>query len=104
MNKMIRQGDVLLVPVNGVVIPESVKTSNMVILAEGEITGHAHKLIADKILSWDDFVVVQGDEPGSIQHEDHDPIPVPVVPAGIVFRVIHQHEYTIDEQWKPVID
>ena len=39
----IRQGDVLLVPVDNVA-PAAATTKVQVILAEGEITGHAHRL------------------------------------------------------------
>lgn len=100
----IRQGDVLLVPVE-VTPPANAKSTKSVVIAEGEITGHSHKLTAEQgILSWDDFVVVQGTENGQIQHEDHDPNPAAVVPAGVVFRVVHQREYTLSEQWERVRD
>ena len=102
--KPIRQGDVLLIPVD-VIPPSTAKTVNQVVLAEGEITGHNHKLTAEKgVLTWDDFVCVAGEDNGYLSHEDHDPIPAPVVPPGIVFRVVRQKEFTLDEQWTPVQD
>jgi len=102
--KQIRQGDILLVEVSELP-PKDADIKKRVILAEGEITGHAHKLTAEKgIVSWGDFVLVQGDEPGELHHEDHDPTPAAVIPAGITFKVIHQKEFTLDEQWVQVLD
>lgn len=101
---IIRQGDVLLVPVD-CTPPQNAKRLNAVILAEGEITGHNHTLTAEAgILRWQDFVVVQGDKPGILQHPDHDPEPAAVVEPGVVYRVVHQREYTLSEQWQQVRD
>lgn len=100
----IRQGDILLVPVNVELSPRAERVKSLV-LAEGEITGHNHTLTAEAgIIHWQDFVVVQGDAPGILQHPDHDPHPAPVVPPGVVFRVVHQREYTLAEQWQPIRD
>lgn len=101
----IRQGDVLLVPVEGVTPPTDAKTVQTAILAEGELTGHAHRLTAKQgVITWDDFVMVPAGAPGAIQHEDHDPTPVPVVVPGVVYRVVVQREYSLNDQWRRVAD
>lgn len=56
MNKqIIRQGDVLLVPVEA--IPEAATpvkaTARGLVLAEGEVTGHAHVMAPDVVSMWD---------------------------------------------------
>ena len=101
--KSIRQGDVLLMPVNEK-IPADAKITSRVVLAEGEITGHAHVLEAERVITWEDFVVVDGDTPGALKHEDHDPNPVYVVEPGQVYRVIRQRQFNLSEQWEQVQD
>ena len=104
---MIRQGDVLLVPAERVP-PTGCKPAAEVILAEGEVTGHAHRLGGAAVLDWIEkghrYVQVLGDRPGTLRHEDHDPVAAPVVPAGQTFEVIPQREWSLEGQWKKVVD
>ena len=52
MNRPIRQGDVLLVPAD-VQTPSDTAAAPQVVLAEGEVTGHAHRLSAPAgVLDW----------------------------------------------------
>ena len=104
----IRQGDVLLVPVDNVA-PAAATTKVQVILAEGEITGHAHRLSAGAgVLEWtegeDRFVQVLGAINGALSHEDHDPAPAAVVTPGQTFRVVPQNEWDLSGQWRQVVD
>jgi len=101
MNKLIRQGDVLLVPVNEAP-PTNAKIVTSVILAEGEATGHNHVIEAPRIARWEDFICVM-DDIGTLSHPDHDPVPAKVVPPG-TYRVVRQQEYTLSGMWKQVID
>lgn len=106
----IRQGDVMLVPVDGLMPPEGARESHEVILAEGEATGHAHRLSAEAgVLEWDDpehgrMVWVVGSDRGTLAHEDHDPEPVDVVQPGIAYRVGTQRELDLSGQWRQVVD
>ena len=96
-----RQGDVLVVPVNR--IPderdlESVPRENgFVVLAHGEVTGHAHKVHSENAALFRDpklmaiFLNVTG-EPVALAHDEHDPIQIP--PGN--YRVIRQREYSPD--------
>ena len=63
-----------------------------IILAEGEVTGHAHR-IADKTVSvWmvaeQRYIVL--DKPAVLDHEEHGPV---TVEPGI-YEVLRQREYT----------
>ena len=93
---LVRQGDLLLVPVAE--LPESVRRvrGKRLVLAEGEATGHAH-VVHDKRASlyqcsWPAtrYLRVEGVEPVSLVHEEHDPLPV--LPG--VYEVRRQREYT----------
>ena len=101
----IRQGDVLLVP-DEASPPSGVVTQTEVILALGEATGHAHRLIGT-IVEWKQagqrYIRSVG-VVGSLSHEDHDPQPAAVVVANQTYKVIPQKEWDLSGQWKPVQD
>jgi hypothetical protein len=94
---MYRQGDVLIVPVNDVpvgVVPID-RDNGRVVLAYGEVTGHAHAIKAEGAALFRDpklmavFMTVTGD-PVALEHDEHSTI---VIPPGN-YRVIRQREYT----------
>lgn len=105
----IRQGDVMLIPVN-VMPPQDKVPVSKVILADGELTGHSHKLTAEHgVVEWvdsnlDRMIWVVGPELGTLHHEDHDPIPVDVVQPETAYRVVIQRELDLSGQWKQVVD
>lgn len=107
MKGIIRQGDILLVPVESAP-PANAKHQRQVILAEGETTGHAHRLSAADILEWSvgeqRHVRIVGTELGTLQHEDHDPIPAAVVEPEQTYRVVRQQTWDLSEQWQKVQD
>lgn len=94
MNKLLRQGDVLLVPVP--VIPASAKVQEReggrVILAHGEVTGHAHAITDAGAVKLADGIeeYLRLKEDSLLHHEEHTPF---MVPAGN-YRIVHQVEYT----------
>ncbi len=104
---IIRQGDVLLVPVD-VPAPADAAISREVILAEGEITGHAHRLRGTEVLEWSidgqRYIRVRGAELGTLQHEDHDPVPAAVVAPEVTYRVVQQRVWDLSGQWRKVQD
>jgi hypothetical protein len=94
---MFRQGDVLLVPIKA--MPKRVtavqRESGRAVLAHGEATGHAHAIKDSRAALFRDpdmnvFMQVGGNASVALEHEEHDPIPVP--PGS--YRVIRQREYT----------
>lgn len=104
--KQIRQGDILLVAV-GKRPPKDLKPKRQVILAEGEVTGHTHRLTGE-VLDWteggDRFIRIIGQAFGKLSHEDHDPAPVAVVEPETTYRVIPQQETDLSGQWRRVLD
>lgn len=107
MFKQIREGDILLIAVD-VEPPEGARRTGEVVLAMGEVTGHAHRLTADAILEWrtdgQRYVRVLGTEAGAISHEEHDPQPAHVVTPEVTYRVVQQREWDLSAQWRPVVD
>ena len=101
---MVRQGDVLLIPVsqipNGATVVKT--TAGRVVLAEGESTGHAHTLEAGSATlystadSADRWLRVHGQSGGGVAvltHQEHASIELP--PGDYIMR--RQREYTPEE-------
>lgn len=92
--KIKRQGDVLLVQVK--VMPKNAirhTEDTRVVLAHGEVTGHAHAIYEPaKAKLWDAGAerFLQVLETVALRHEEHKPVSLE---AGI-YRVVIQQEYT----------
>ena len=101
MSKMIRQGDVLLVPISK--LPESVKPEKTITVAYGEVTGHHHDLVAVdgkvQIYSLEDQLFARVDGDVVITHQEHDQISVE---KGL-YEIRIQQEYT-PESIRRVLD
>jgi hypothetical protein len=96
---MFRQGDILLVPVEGEQLPQHAlplprDATGRLVLALGEATGHAHAVAtpdADLLADPDEVdrrflrIVTEA----LLTHEEHAPIPLP---AGL-YRVVRQRQY-----------
>jgi hypothetical protein len=98
---MFRHGDVLIVP--AAKLPGKLKKvkhdKGRVILAYGEVTGHAHAIVAPgsaiemyEADGGERFIRV-ADAPVELKHEEHGTI---TLPAGD-YRIVHQREYTPEE-------
>ena len=95
---MFRQGDVFIVPVGklppGLVPVE--RERGRVVLAHGEVTGHAHAIKDKRAALFRDpklaaiFMHVSGDTPVALDHDEHETI---MLPPGD-YQVIRQVEYT----------
>ncbi|MGW2559216.1 hypothetical protein ACWCXB_08230 [Streptomyces sp. NPDC001514] len=98
---MYRQGDVLIVPVAEEAVPahavdapgEPRDGRGRLVLALGEVTGHAHALAAPGRLVREPGafgpMLLHLPEGGRLVHEEHAPIPLP---KGW-YRVVRQREY-----------
>lgn len=104
---MYRQGDVLITAINE--IPNDAKelptTDRGVVLAEGEVTGHAHRIphrSASLYRSESDarYLRVMGPAPVALQHEEHSTVDIP---PGC-YRVTIHHEYRPAELPRTVAD
>jgi hypothetical protein len=98
-----RQGDVLLVKVDK--LPEQarpVEWEDRVILAYGEVTGHAHALSTEqvKMYTWKGDRLLDINSTAKLVHEEHATI---VLPAG-VYRVVQQREYVPEAPPRDVVD
>jgi hypothetical protein len=97
---LIRQGDVLLIPVT--TTPNNTRPvkrdRGRVVLAYGEITGHAHTITdkdvrlvtseqAQELRTW---LLVETEKPAALTHEEHDTL---LVPPG-AYEVRIQREYS----------
>lgn len=93
-----RHGDVLIEKVDSI----NGKKLDHLIIAEGEVTGHAHRITkGDAELYEKDgvmFLHVESEE-ALLTHEEHGPI---TLPKGD-FKITIQREY-IPNAWKNVVD
>jgi hypothetical protein len=93
--RQFRQGDVLLFEVNKIPSGAEKSKSKKLILAEGEVTGHAHAItsMACALYLSGNKRYLQVLEPAILEHEEHGPI---TIPDG-TFEVVIQREYTPEE-------
>lgn len=95
---MYRQGDVLIVPVKK--LPKNIepvdREAGRVVLAHGEVTGHAHAIKDREAALFRDpklaaiFMHVSGDDTVALEHEEHATIHIP--PGN--YQVVRQREYS----------
>lgn len=115
-----RQGDVLLISVEGIPPGFQERKSEKTILAYGEVTGHHHRFEDNKVIAFYkegdphaisggtalrgsrtdvEYVAVMG-KVAKLLHEEHSTIPV----KSGVYRVVRQREYSIHEGIRRVAD
>lgn len=102
--RLYRQGDVLLVEVTDAPVVGEWATQergDRLVLAHGEATGHAHVIrsqradlakrrrSASRVQPRELHLLVYGDEPVALEHEEHDAL---LIPPG-AYRVVRQREY-----------
>ena len=88
---MLRQGDVLLVRVRR--LPKSAKpqpVNGPIVLAHGEVTGHAHTVIGAQVsLDEGGVMFLTVEELTEVRHQEHAPL---TLTPG-TYKVIRQREY-----------
>ena len=99
---MYRQGDVLLVPVDG--FPAQAHPVEHTVVAHGEMTGHTHRFATGA----EQFVVDDGTQfvrvigrSADLVHEEHGTL---TLPGPRVYRVVHQREYAPGPEFRPWVD
>lgn len=94
-----RQGDCILIPVKE--IPKDATKADGGTIMEGEVTGHCHRVIGDKVQRFvfqsQQFVEVGA--PAKLVHDEHKTHPI----APGCYEVVRQREYH-PEGWRPVAD
>lgn len=94
-----RHGDLLLIKVEEV--PQGAKRTRGKILAEGEATGHAHRLEGPGTLYLKDGqLTLRNTKPTAVVHEEHARIDLP---PG-TYEVRRQREYQPGELPRQVVD
>lgn len=98
--KPYRQGDVLLKPVDAIPVGLTAVPldAGRVILAYGEVTGHAHAVVGDAEFLAADLDDIERrflrvEREAQVVHEEHDTITLP--PGD--YAVVRQREYTPEE-------
>lgn len=94
-----RQGDVLITTATIPQTAKRVKVKERIVLAEGEVTGHAHAIVLEHVPTGAtammlvdaerEFVRIEGDEV-AVEHEEHGTVTLP--PGD--YEITHQREYT----------
>lgn len=97
MRKPCRHGDVPLVPVNE--IPENATLRPDNIVARGEVSGHAHRMLTGLVYESGGRTFVDAGEKGIITHEDHGDGEL----TGM-YEAIIQREYDDEKEWRQVAD
>lgn len=87
-----RHGDVLVAAVSG--LPADVEKQTHLVLAEGEITGHSHRIAepgaAELFQAGPELYLRVVASSATLVHQEHGPI---TLPTG-VYRVWRQREYS----------
>lgn len=94
MDRQIRHGDVFLREVDAT--PQGSKVSKKVVLADGEVTGHKHVIVAERVEEWvlDLHRFVKLDQEAKLDHPEHGLIIVPENLPGKAWEVSIQRVYT----------
>jgi hypothetical protein len=101
--KIYRQGDVLIQQIEK--LPQGcnlVEWEGRVILAYGEVTGHAHAISTDyaKMYTWEGDRLLEIKPGAKLVHEEHATI---MLPEGF-YKVIQQREYVPEAPPRDVLD
>ncbi|HXI95532.1 MAG TPA: hypothetical protein VNG04_05370 [Candidatus Acidoferrum sp.] len=104
--QIVAQGDLLFIPVDRLpkgAVRRSVQGSRH-ILAEGEVTGHNHTIVAEKVEVYDAaeavFAKIMGSVAAPVEHQEHAPT---VLDPG-VWEVRRQVAYSPDQLPQRVVD
>lgn len=99
---MYRHGDVLVL--QPVPLPADAAKQKTNVVAEGEVTGHAHLLRGGDIYSRGGSLFLTTGERAALTHEEHKRLELPATDRGMAFPVIIQREYDDQEEWRKVAD
>lgn len=100
MNKY-RHGDVLLTPEK---LPDKYQELKTNIVAEGESTGHAHRITNGNLFQAGNVIFVVPGDNTSITHEEHNALTLPRLPEGYGYKRTIQREYDDEQEWREVAD
>ena len=87
LKRMYRQGDILLVET--IMVPGPAKKRDKPVILEGEVTGHAHRMVNGDVYDSFPGVFVIASINASLVHDEHGHINIP---PG-TYRVVRQREF-----------
>ena len=90
--KFIRQGDVLLLRVKE--IPTGGKVVDNGIVALGEVTGHAHRVVGGRVYDVNGTLFIDGGDECTQVHEQHGPV---TVPGKYEVRIKREYDHFLEE-------
>ena len=76
-----------------------------IVLAEGEVTGHAHRIKSGPVSLWNagkQRYIIVGEGGAMLDHEEHGPLPI--APGTYECRIQRVFDYTKEEGWRRVAD
>ena len=101
---LVRQGDLLLVPVAALPACARKLGSGRLVLLRGEATGHAHVVDDERasLHGWssDRYLLVEGENAVLLVHQEHDPLSL----FPRVYEVRRQREYVPQRRARWVAD
>jgi len=101
-NAMYRQGDVMLL--RPVIVPDGAVRRKSDIVARGEATGHAHRLVGGELWESDFRLLLVAGDNAALVHEEHARVPLPKTEPDRAYTVLIQREYDDEEEWQKVRD
>lgn len=93
-----RHGDLLIKRISK--LPPNVKPTNNTVLAEGEVTGHRHQLVGQRVQVYENaegqkyFTIGQSSSPAELVHEEHKKIEI----EEGVYVVVQEREFNPFEE------
>lgn len=92
--KYFQQGDVLIKPAS---IPEDLEKRNSDVVAEGEETGHAHRIVSGDYNMYMDgqIMFIQALSEVELKHEEHKPITIP--PGDYEISFVREYDHFAEE-------
>lgn len=96
--KQLQQGDVLMRSCTK--IPKDAKVKKHArgwVLAEGEVTGHAHEVIGEgvEVLEKDGVLYLSAPKGGTIKHEEHKAFTIP--PGNYTVGIVKEYDHFLEE-------
>ena len=95
--KKYRHGDVILTATE---LPNGVKPKTGNVVAEGEVTGHAHRINGGRLATLDDTLFVIPEKKPHMTHEEHKRIDLSTLPDNWGYEVTIQRQYDDELEWR----
>ena len=99
---MYRHGDVLLGSI--VPLPEGAVQRQSDVVAEGEATGHAHRLTGGAVWEHEGGLFLTAESEAAMTHEEHATLPIAATARGEAYPITIQREYDDEQEWRQVAD